>query len=209
MRFQSEDGKFIDADAIATAYAQTIVLQDKCEIQHLMNDIADNREHRDPAKAPAVPIDELVRITRERLTEEDDATAGTGTADDDAADTTTSVTQAMTPRRTWLFALYDQLDDIDEATKHNLAPLAEALEEALTGTHDDGEHHGGNTDSGNNAVSDDVPAPAHPRRIAPDNHPRVFAPVSAPSSSMRYSPSPTGMRRFARRCSTALPRSTT
>lgn len=64
MRFQSEDGKFIDADAIATAYAQTIVLQDKCEIQHLMNDIADNREHRDPAKAPAVPIDELVRITR-------------------------------------------------------------------------------------------------------------------------------------------------
>lgn len=113
MRFQSEDGKFIDADAIATAYAQTIVLQDKCEIQHLMNDIADNREHRDPAKAPAVPIDELVRITRERLTEEDDATTGTGTADDDAADTTTSVTQAMTPRRTWLFALYDQLDDID------------------------------------------------------------------------------------------------
>ena len=68
VRFQSEGGKFIDADAIATAFAETTVLQDECEIQHLMGDIEDNREHRDPAKTPAVPIDELVRVTDERLT---------------------------------------------------------------------------------------------------------------------------------------------
>ena len=67
VRFQSEGGKFIDADAIATAFAETTVLQDECEIQHLMGDIEDNREHRDPAKTPAVPIDELVRVTDERL----------------------------------------------------------------------------------------------------------------------------------------------
>lgn len=67
VRFQSEGGKFIDADAIATAFAETTVLQDECEIQHLMGDIEDNREHRDPAKTPAVPIDELVRVTNERL----------------------------------------------------------------------------------------------------------------------------------------------
>lgn len=36
VRFQSEGGKFIDADAIATAFAETTVLQDECEIQHLM-----------------------------------------------------------------------------------------------------------------------------------------------------------------------------
>lgn len=46
VRFQSEGGKFIDADAIATAFAETTVLQDECEIQHLMGDIEDNREHR-------------------------------------------------------------------------------------------------------------------------------------------------------------------
>ena len=67
VRFQSEGGKFIDADAIATAFAETTVLQDECKIQHLMGDIEDNREHRDPAKTPAVPIDELVRVTNERL----------------------------------------------------------------------------------------------------------------------------------------------
>lgn len=38
VRFQSEGGKFIDADAIATAFAETTVLQDECEIQHLMGD---------------------------------------------------------------------------------------------------------------------------------------------------------------------------
>lgn len=67
VRFQSEGGKFIDADAIATAFAETTVLQDECKIQHLMGDIEDNREHRDPAKTPAVPIDELVLVTNERL----------------------------------------------------------------------------------------------------------------------------------------------
>ena len=35
VRFQSEGGKFIDADAIATAFAETTVLQDECKIQHL------------------------------------------------------------------------------------------------------------------------------------------------------------------------------
>ena len=44
VRFQSEGGKFIDADAIATAFAETTVLQDECKIQHLMGDIEDNRE---------------------------------------------------------------------------------------------------------------------------------------------------------------------
>ena len=90
VRFQSEGGKFIDADAIATAFAETTVLQDECEIQHLMGDIEDNREHRDPAKTPAVPIDELVRVTDERL----------ATGNDEERS------------RAWLFALFDQLDDI-------------------------------------------------------------------------------------------------
>lgn len=49
VRFQSEGGKFIDADAIATAFAETTVLQDECKIHHLMGDIEDNREHRDNA----------------------------------------------------------------------------------------------------------------------------------------------------------------
>ena len=101
VRFQSEGGKFIDADAIATAFAETTVLQDECKIHHLMGDIEDNREHRDPTTTPAVPIDELVQITQEKL-----------------ADTTDEA-----DRRAWLFALFDQLDDIDEATKHNLEPL--------------------------------------------------------------------------------------
>ena len=104
VRFQSEGGKFIDADAIATAFAETTVLQDECKIQHLMGDIEDNREHRDPAKTPAVPIDELVRVTNERL----------ATGNDEGQ------------RRAWLFALFDQLDDIAEATKNNLEPLAAA-----------------------------------------------------------------------------------
>ena len=56
VRFQSEGGKFIDADAIATAFAETTVLQDECKIHHLMGDIEDNREHRDPTTTPAVPI---------------------------------------------------------------------------------------------------------------------------------------------------------
>ncbi|MBW3078769.1 hypothetical protein [Bifidobacterium simiiventris] len=106
VRFQSEGGRFVDADAIATAYAQSAVLIDECDIQHLMGDIADNREHRDPEHTPAVPIEPLVAATRERL---DGPIAG---------------------RRAWLFALYDQLDDIDEATKHDLAPLAAALSSA-------------------------------------------------------------------------------
>lgn len=109
VRFQSEGGKFIDADAIATAFAETTVLQDECEIQHLMGDIEDNREHRDPAKTPAVPIDELVRVTDERLT--------TGNDEEQS--------------RAWLFALFDQLDDIAEATKNNLEPLATALDTTL------------------------------------------------------------------------------
>lgn len=109
VRFQSEGGKFIDADAIATAFAETTVLQDECEIQHLMGDIEDNREHRDPAKTPAVPIDELVRVTNERL----------ATGNDERQ------------RRAWLFALFDQLDDIAEATKNNLEPLAAALDTTL------------------------------------------------------------------------------
>ena len=88
VRFQSEGGKFIDADAIATAFAETTVLQDECEIQHLMGDIEDNREHRDPAKTPAVPIDELVRVTDERL----------ATGNDEERS------------RAWLFALFDPLD---------------------------------------------------------------------------------------------------
>lgn len=67
VRFQSEGGKFIDADAIATAFAETTVLQDECKIHHLMGDIEDNREHRDPTTTPAVPIDELVQITQESL----------------------------------------------------------------------------------------------------------------------------------------------
>ena len=109
VRFQSEGGKFIDADAIATAFAETTVLQDECEIQHLMGDIEDNREHRDPAKTPAVPIDELVRVTDERLT--------TGNDEEQS--------------RAWLFALFDQLDDIAEATKNNLEPLVTALDTTL------------------------------------------------------------------------------
>ena len=109
VRFQSEGGKFIDADAIATAFAETTVLQDECEIQHLMGDIEDNREHRDPAKTPAVPIDELVRVTNERL--------ATGNDEEQS--------------RAWLFALFDQLDDIAEATKNNLEPLVTALDTTL------------------------------------------------------------------------------
>ena len=109
VRFQSEGGKFIDADAIATAFAKTTVLQDECEIQHLMGDIEDNREHRDPAKTPAVPIDELVRVTNERL----------ATGNDEERS------------RAWLFALFDQLDDIAEATKNNLEPLVTALDTTL------------------------------------------------------------------------------
>ena len=109
VRFQSEGGKFIDADAIATAFAETTVLQDECKIQHLMGDIEDNREHRDPAKTPAVPIDELVRVTNERLAAGNDEGQ----------------------RRAWLFALFDQLDDIAEATKNNLEPLAAALDTTL------------------------------------------------------------------------------
>ena len=109
VRFQSEGGKFIDADAIATAFAETTVLQDECEIQHLMGDIEDNREHRDPAKTPAVPIDELVRVTDERL----------ATGNDEERS------------RAWLFALFDQLDDIAEATKNNLEPLVTALDTTL------------------------------------------------------------------------------
>ena len=109
VRFQSEGGKFIDADAIATAFAETTVLQDEYEIQHLMGDIEDNREHRDPAKTPAVPIDELVRVTNERL----------ATGNDEERS------------RAWLFALFDQLDDIAEATKNNLEPLVTALDTTL------------------------------------------------------------------------------
>ena len=109
VRFQSEGGKFIDADAIATAFAETTVLQDECKIQHLMGDIEDNREHRDPAKTPAVPIDELVRVTNERLAAGNDEGQ----------------------RRAWLFALFDQLDDIVEATKNNPEPLAAALNTIL------------------------------------------------------------------------------
>ena len=109
VRFQSEGGKFIDADAIATAFAETTVLQDECKIQHLMGDIEDNREHRDPAKTPAVPIDELVRVTDERLAAGNDEGQ----------------------RRAWLFALFDQLDDIAEATKNNLEPLVTALDTTL------------------------------------------------------------------------------
>ena len=109
VRFQSEGGKFIDADAIATAFVETTVLQDECEIQHLMGDIEDNREHRDPAKTPAVPIDELVRVTDERL--------ATGNDEEQS--------------RAWLFALFDQLDDIAEATKNNLVPLVTALDTTL------------------------------------------------------------------------------
>lgn len=109
VRFQSGGGKFIDADAIATAFAETTVLQDECEIQHLMGDIEDNREHRDPAKTPAVPIDELVRVTDERL----------ATGNDEERS------------RAWLFALFDQLDDIAEATKNNLEPLVTALDTTL------------------------------------------------------------------------------
>lgn len=109
VRFQSEGGKFIDAYAIATAFAETTVLQDECEIQHLMGDIEDNREHRDPAKTPAVPIDELVRVTNERFAAGNDEGQ----------------------RRAWLFALFDQLDDIAEATKNNLEPLAAALDTTL------------------------------------------------------------------------------
>ena len=109
VRFQSEGGKFIDADAIATAFAETTVLQDECKNQHLMGDIEDNREHRDPAKTPAVPIDELVRVTNERL----------ATGNDEERS------------RAWLFALFDQLDDIAEATKNNLEPLVTALDTTL------------------------------------------------------------------------------
>ena len=65
VRFQSEGGRFIDADAIATAYAASTIVRDECEIQHLMGDIADNREHRGPATTPAVPIDGLLRATAE------------------------------------------------------------------------------------------------------------------------------------------------
>lgn len=122
VRFQSEGGKFIGADAIATAFAETTVLQDECKIHHLMGDIEDNREHRDPTTTPAVPIDELVQITQEKL-----------------ADTTDEA-----DRRAWLFALFDQLDDIDEATKHNLEPLANALHTAL---HIDGNNASAVTDS--------------------------------------------------------------
>ena len=96
VRFQSEGGKFIDADAIATAFAETTVLQDECEIQHLMGDIEDNR-------------DELVRVTDERL--------ATGNDEEQS--------------RAWLFALFDQLDDIAEATKNNLEPLVTALDTTL------------------------------------------------------------------------------
>ncbi|MCH9275049.1 hypothetical protein JS533_001965 [Bifidobacterium amazonense] len=104
VRFQSEGGRFVDADAIADAFAASTILQDEITIQHLMGDIADNREHRDPEKTPAIPADELARTTAERLSGTDE-----------------------TARRAWLFALYDQLDDIDEATKGGLDPLRKAL----------------------------------------------------------------------------------
>ncbi|MBW3092828.1 hypothetical protein KIH79_07805 [Bifidobacterium sp. 82T10] len=107
VRFQSEGGRFVDADAIADAFAASAILQDEITIQHLMGDIADNREHRDPAKTPAIPADELAKRTREHLSGTDDAA-----------------------RRAWLFALYDQLDDIDEATKDGLEPLRSALADA-------------------------------------------------------------------------------
>ena len=95
-----------DMRKVADAVKQ---LQDECEIQHLMGDIEDNREHRDPAKTPAVPIDELVRVTDERL----------ATGNDEERS------------RAWLFALFDQLDDIAEATKNNLEPLVTALDTTL------------------------------------------------------------------------------
>lgn len=95
-----------DMRKVADAVKQ---LQDECKIQHLMGDIEDNREHRDPAKTPAVPIDELVRVTDERL----------ATGNDEGQ------------RRAWLFALFDQLDDIAEATKNNLEPLVTALDTTL------------------------------------------------------------------------------
>ncbi|KFI49799.1 hypothetical protein [Bifidobacterium biavatii] len=110
VRFQSEGGKFVDADAIADAFAASAILQDEITIQHLMGDIADNREHRDPAKTPAVPADELAQRTREHLSGTDDAA-----------------------RRAWLYALYDQLDDIDEATKGGLEPLRNVLSDAASG----------------------------------------------------------------------------
>lgn len=95
-----------DMRKVADAVKQ---LQDECKIQHLMGDIEDNREHRDPAKTPAVPIDELVRVTNERL----------ATGNDEERS------------RAWLFALFDQLDDIAEATKNNLEPLVTALDTTL------------------------------------------------------------------------------
>ena len=91
--------------AIATAFAETTVLQDECEIQHLMGDIEDNREASRPAKTPAVPIDELVRVTNERL----------ATGNDEERS------------RAWLFALFDQLDDIAEATKNNLGAACHSV----------------------------------------------------------------------------------
>lgn len=108
VRFQSEGGRFVDADAIADAFAQSVILQDEITIQHLMGDIADNREHRDPATTPAIPIDELTKRTSDHLIGQDDETV----------------------RRAWLFALYDQLDDIDEATKGGLEPLRVVLTNA-------------------------------------------------------------------------------
>lgn len=107
VRFQSEGGRFVDADAIAEAFSSSRILQDECEIQHRIGDIADNREHRDPDHTPAVSIEPLVTMTREQFN---------ASSPDSAA-----------IRHAWLFALYDQLDDITEATQRNLTPLAEAL----------------------------------------------------------------------------------
>ena len=52
-RFQSKVASSIDADAIATAFAETTVLRDECEIQHLMGDIETTVSIADPAKTPA------------------------------------------------------------------------------------------------------------------------------------------------------------
>lgn len=134
VRFQSEGGTFLDADAIATAFAQSTVLRDEATIQHLIGDIADNREHRDPDATPAVPVDAVADETATRLA---------GAAD---------------ARRAWLFALYDQSDDIEEATKGGTERLRATLERAVA-------HVGGTDAADTTADTDKTHAPSIARLI--------------------------------------------
>lgn len=110
VRFQNSGGRQIDVDAIATLHAQPGPLADEVTIQHLLDDIDDRRGHASAdAQIGRIDIAPLASKTAEVLG---------GAKPGDAAS------------RSWLFAVLDQIDTIDEATGGNLKPLADALEPA-------------------------------------------------------------------------------